>query len=222
MACCAARLEGQMTRSELRSRALTLLNDAPDEPIFWSPDELHHLITEAQETLAEEVEALTRSLFVPVRAGWQFYPLAGIGRQIMTPWRLWTRNRQHRLWPISMRELEGHYERWLTVTGEPEWWFLVSWDLIGLWPTPTTGGGLLEVDCFVWPDALQDDQDEPEFPDPDHDVLVDLVTMEGQIKEWDVARALEIGVPLLQRAKDSQARSGLRLVQERFFGREGV
>jgi hypothetical protein len=210
-----------MTREDLVSRCLTALNDAPDEPIFWSGQEVEHLLTEAQEILAEEVEALVRSFFIPERPGTMFYHLAGIGRQIMTPWRLWTRNRQHRLWPISMAEMGGHYERWLTVTGQPEWWFLASWDLIGIWPPPTTGGGLIEVDCFVWPEALLDDTDEPEYPDPDHEVLLDLMVMEGQVKQWDVARAVELAVPLFRRAKDSQARSGLRALQSRFFGREG-
>lgn len=209
-----------MTRDEIRTRALRALNDSLTDPAFWSLAEMDQLLQEAQEVLAEEVEALTRTLYLPERPGAMFYHLKGMGAQIMTPWRLWTRNRQHRLWPISMRELDGHYERWLTVTGEPEWWFLLSWDVIGLWPAPTAGGGIFELDCFIWPDALLDDTDEPEFPDPDHDWLVQYMEMEGQAKQWDTARVLEIAVPLLARAKDAQARSGVRAVQERFFGRE--
>jgi hypothetical protein len=119
-----------------------------------------------------------------------------------------------------MTELDRHYERWLTVSGEPEWWFALSWDTIGIWPIPTTGGGVFELDCFVWPDPLLDDEDMPEFPDPDHDWLVSHVEMDGQAKQWDVERALEVGIDLYKRGKDSQARSGLRTVQERYFGRE--
>ena len=210
-----------MTRDEIRTRALTLLNDDPTAPIFWSLAEANQLLEEAQEVLAEETEALTRVLYVPERAGCMFYSLEALQGRVMTPWRLWTRNRQHRLWPTSMTELDGHYERWLTVTGEPEWWFLLSWDVIGVWPAPTTGGGIMELDCLVWPTKVQDDTDEPETTDPDHDVLVSYIEMEGQVKQWDVARALELGLGFLARATDSQARSGLRAVQERFFTREG-
>jgi hypothetical protein len=51
-------------------------------------------------------------------------------------------------------------------------------------------------------------------------VLVDLLIAEGYAKQWDTARALETMLPLMGRFKDAQARSGLQLVQERFFGRE--
>ena len=210
-----------MTRDEMRTRALTALGEDPTAPVFWSIAEANQLLEEAQEVLAEETEALTRVLYIPARAGCMLYALAALHTRLMTPWRLWTRNRQHRLWPNSMTELDGHYERWLTVTGEPEWWFLLSWDCIGVWPPPTTGGGIMELDCLVWPTPMQDDADEPETPDPDHDVLVAYVEQEGQVKQWDVARALELGLGVLARAKDSQARSGLRAIQERFFTREG-
>lgn len=209
-----------MTREELRTRALTALNDSTTAPVFWNLNEVNQLLNEAQEVLAEEVEALTRTVYIPERPGVMFYSLRGVGVGLMTPWRLWTRNRQHRLWPISMTEMDGHYERWLTVTGQPEWWGVLSWDTIFVWPAPTTGGGVFELDCFIWPEPLADDASEPETPDPDHDWLLDYVLMEGQVKQWDVALALGIGQPLFQRAKDSQARAGLRAVQERFFGRE--
>lgn len=210
-----------MNREQIRTRALNALNDSETEPTFWELEEMNQLLQEGQEVLCEEVEALTRTVYIPERPGTMFYHLNGLGLDIMAPWRIWTRNRQHRLWPLSMTELDSHYERWLTVTGSPEWWFLVSWDCIGVWPASTAGGGLFEVDCYVWPEPLQADSEEPAFHDPDHDFLVRFMEMEGQLKQWDTARALEIGIELFSRAKDSKARSNLRAMQQRFFGREG-
>jgi hypothetical protein len=211
-----------MTREEIRTRVLTALNDSSTDPAFWSLEEMNHLLDEAQEVLSEEVEAFSRTLYVPLRPGVGLYTLLGVdplGR-VQTPWRLWSRNRQHRLWSLSLPELDGHYERWQTVAGDPEWWYPFSWDCFGVWPVPAATGGILEVDCFVWPDPLQEDTDEPECPDPDHDVLVSHMEIEGQVKQWDVARALELMLPLMGRWKDSQARSGLKQVQERYFARD--
>lgn len=209
-----------MTRDEIRSRVLTALNDDSTDPVFWSLDEMNALLDEAQEVLAEEVEASTRTLFVPLRPGVALYTLGSLGSQLQTPWRLWSRQRQHRLWSLSIPELDAHYERWQTVQGDPEWWYPFSWDVFGVWPVPSAGGGILEVDCYVWPDPVPDDSAEPEAPDPDHDVLVQYMIADGQIKQWDVARALEIFVPLAARWKDAQARVSLRQVQERFFERD--
>jgi len=209
-----------MNREQMRTRVLDSLNDSSDDPQFWSLAEVDQMLQESQEVLAEEVEACTRTLYVAQRAGCMFYPLRGLGVEVMTPWRLWTHARQHKLWPLSMEELDSYYERWLTVTGGPEWWFLLSWDCIGIWPPPVVGGGLLEIDCYVWPSRLLEDSDEPLYPDADHDWLVRHAEMEGQLKQWDTARALELGMELYKRARDSKARSGLRLVQERFFSRD--
>lgn len=208
-----------MTREELRRRAFLALNDSPEDPVFWGVHEMNQLIQESQEVLAEEVEAITRVLSIPVRSGVMFYHLQSLGAQVMTPWRLWMHQRQHRLWPISITELDGHYERWLTVTGAPEWWFLLSWDCIGVWPAPAIGGGIFELDCFVWPDPVPQDDYEPEYPDTDHDALLDYLVMEGQVKQWDVARALELAGKFYGKSRDGQARNGIRAVQERFFGR---
>lgn len=209
-----------MTREDIRTRALLALNDSPTAPRFWTIDELGQVIDECQEVLADETEALQRTVYVPMRPGIMHYPLRGFGPRAMTPWRLWTRQRQHRLWPTSMTELDGHYERWLEVQGDPEWWFLLSWDLLGVWPVPASGGGVLEVECLVWPAPLIHDDASPAFPDAQHETLVESVVVEGQLKQWDVARALELALPLQARYKDARAASGLRRVQERFFGAE--
>lgn len=209
-----------MNRQEICSRVLVALNDSPTVPLAWSLDEIRQSLQEAQEVLSEEVDAVTRTFFIPLEAGVMLYSLVGLDRAVQTIWRIWTRTRTHRLWSTSMPELDGHYERWQTVTGEPEWWFTFSWDVFGVWPVPTSGGGVLEVECFCWPAPILDDGDEPETNDPDHDVLVEYMLAQGQLKQWDVARALEILTPLSARYKDSQARAGLRQVQERFFQRE--
>jgi len=210
-----------MTLDEMRRRALNLLDDDTSAPVFWSLDEIAQMLQDAQETYAEEVEALTQTVYIPLTAGKNLYQLSGLGIACMTPLRLWSQQRSHRLWPISQSELTGHYDRWLTVQGEPEWWGLHSWDTLFIWPAPASGGGVLELDCAVWPEPLEDVSDVPLYPDPDHDAFVRHAVMQGRAKQWQIEQALEMSKDWMAKAKDGQARSGLQTVQERFFVREG-
>lgn len=209
-----------MNRAELRRRALNLLNDDTAAPAFWSLDEMNQLLQEAQEVYAEEVEALTQTVHIPIKPGKMFYSLRGLGIDCMTPLRLWTRQRQHRLWPISQSEMCAHYERWLTVQGDPEWWGLHSWDEIFVWPAPASSGGTFELDCAIWPPAILDDHDEPDFPDSDQNALVTYVELTGRVKQWDVETALKLAESWYAKSKDGQARAGVRAIQARFFARE--
>lgn len=204
----------------MRRRALNLLDDDTSAPIFWSLDEIDQLIQEAQEVYAEEVEALVQTAYLPIRPGKNLYQLRGLGLRCMTPLRLWTQQRQHKLWAISQQEMVGHYERWLTVQGEPEWWGLHSWDSIFVWPAPASGGGVLEIDCAAWPEPLQDDADEPLSPDPDHEALVSHTIIDGRIKQWQVKEALDRAKQWYALAKDGQVRSGIATIEARYFGRE--
>jgi len=209
-----------VNRAELRRRFLRRVNDDTVRPEFWSIDEANQMLQDAQEMYSEEVEELTQTVYLPIRTGKMFYSLRGLGIACMTPLRLWSQQRQHRLWPISQTELCGHYERWLTVTGQPEWWGLHSWDTIFVWPAPTSGGGVFELDCAVWPTPLQDEHDEPFFSDGHHDAFVAHAEMMGRVKQWDVEAALKLAETWYGKAKDGQARAGVKAIQSRYFGRE--
>ncbi len=209
-----------MIRSAIRARILETLNESTDAPVFWTASEINDLIDEAAEVICEESRAIKRSVLVTLRPGTAYYSLRGLGPSIMAPWRIWLTSQQRRLDVTSMPELDRQHETWPTVTGEPQYWFPVSWDLFGVWPKPSTGGGVLRLDCFAWPRALQDDDEEPELLAADHDALILYAVAEGSAKRWDVATTLSAWSLFLKAAGGSTARSGVGPMQARAFGRE--
>ena len=208
-----------MTRGELRTRILETLNEPASAPVFWSAAEINALIDEGMEVICEEAQAIKRTVFVPLRPGTAYYSLRSLGPNIMAPWRLWLHTQERRLTVMSMSELDRQHETWPTVTGEPWHWFPVSWDLFGLWPAPSAGGGVLRVDCLAWPRALQDDDEEPELLAADHDALTLYAVSEGSAKRWDVATMLSAWSLFLKAAGASTARSGVGRAQSRAFQR---
>lgn len=179
-----------MIRSEIRARILHGLNEDPAAPVFFSTAEINGVIDEAAEVLAEEALAVRRTTFLPLIEGTGYYALQSIAPDVMWPYRIWNVARTERLQAVSIAQLDARHALWDTVTGVPEVWFPVSWDLFGLWPRPVQGGGVLRVDYYAWPRALGDDADRPEFLDPEQDALVLYGIYDGAAKRWDDATAL--------------------------------
>ena len=193
-----------MTRAELRRRVLQALNDDTTSPVFWSTAEIDTLLDEGQEVLAEQTPAFTRTFTVPLRNGTALYRLGGVGERIMTPTRLWLPGEHRRLEAVTLSDLDARHEEWLTVTGTPWCWAPVDWETFTIWPAPATGGGILDVTCYVWPVPLQSDADRPELPEADQEALVLYAEADGHAKQWDVARGTDVYKAFLARAVQSR------------------
>lgn len=208
-----------MTRGELRARVLHGLNEDPAAPVFFSTTEVNEVLDEAAEVLAEEAFAIRRTAYLPLIEGTGFYAVRSVAPDVMWPYRVWNPSRMERLRVVSLSQLEDRHELWDTVTGVPEAWFPVSWDLFGIWPRPVQGGGLLRVDYYAWPRALGDDSDRPEFLETEHDALVLYGLYDGAAKRWDDATALAAWRQFQQALPGARDREGLGGASARPFQR---
>lgn len=211
-----------MTRSEIRTRILEALNESASSPVFWSTDQIDEVIDEAQEVLAEEADAIKRSALIPLQNGIQFYSTKTMGSEVMVPYRIWDHTNSRRLDATTMSELDLRHETWITVTGNPECWFPVSWDLFGVYPFPASAGGVLRADCLAWPRSLLDDSDEPEFPESDHDALVIYGVYDGLLKQWDFERAMLMFSGFMNKWAKAKYRAGVGRLESKDFVRNGA
>ena len=193
-----------MTRGELRTRLLYALHEDPEAPVVFDAEVLNQSLLEAMETLSEQM-LVSRTVFtIPRRKGTMLYPLGGVGDAIQCPWRIWLPDLHRRLEPLTIHDLDVRHERWMTITGEPFWWFPVDWQTFGIWPIPTEGGGLMEIDCYIWPTALIDDGDEWRDLDiADHELLLLYGEAEGYLRQWDVDRATDLWQQFQARVQQS-------------------
>lgn len=208
-----------MRQSEIRARICESNNDDPDNPVFFTEAQLNALIDEANEVLAEETRAVKRSALIALKPGVQYIYTPNIDPDFMAPTRVWSHERGQRLSCLSMQELDALNINWQTTTGSPELWFPVSWDMFGVYPKLASGGGVLRIDYFAWPRALQDDEDRPELPEATHDALVLWGQYMGNLKKWD-SQAAQIPLGALQKHKAvATGRSGISRISVRSFQR---
>lgn len=211
-----------MNREQLRDRILSALNESTSSPVFFSTTQLDAVIDEASEVLAEEAKAIRRTAFVARRPGTTYYFTRGIAQDVMAIYRVWLPDVNRRLTAVSIGELDAQNETWPTVSGDPEYWFPLSWDCFGIYPHPSIGGGVLRVDYLAWPRPLLDDRDEPEFREADQDSLVIYGIYDGLMKRWDLARATQLFNRFIDQWQVGKARNSVRENQTRVYQRGGT
>lgn len=206
-----------MNRAAIRDRILIALNESTSAPVFWSTAQVDASIVEALEVLSEEAQAVRRTAMVGLKPGSTYYPLRGVANDIMAPYRLWLPHLDRRLTAVTIGQLDRQNETWPTVTGDPEYWFPVSWDLFGVYPHPSAGGGMIRIDYLAWPQALAQDDDVPELRGADQDALVLYGVYDGLMKQWAAPQAIEMFARFMERWAVARDRHGMRENQARTY-----
>lgn len=206
-----------MNRSDIKTRIIDLLSETQGNPVFVSDTQLNDIIDEGIEVLSEEVHAIKRTAFITVQGGVQYYYTQGVAPDMMTPYRLWLPYLNRKLVAISYQDLDMQRERWARFVGDPVYWFTVSWNLIGIYPYPPNGGGLIHIDYLAWPRDLMDDHDEPEFLLADQDSLVLYGVYDTIIKSWDLEKANTFFMGFIDRVQNAQERHGIAKMDARSF-----
>lgn len=211
-----------MNRTEIKSRIKDKIDDKTDAGVFFTDTQLDELIDEAQELLTGETKSIHRSVLIPIRPGGQYIYLPAVAPDIMLPVRIWNNNNDYRLECTSISNLGTFHQKWPTVVGsDPQFWFTVSWDIVGLFPRPVAGSGTLRLDYVAWPRALNDDADSPEIMEASHDALVLFGAYFGELKKWNALSAGNFLQMLQQHSMFADGRSNIGRIMIRAFNRTG-
>ena len=209
-----------MNRGEIKQRISAAINDDRTSPVFVTDAQLNTLVDEAIQIIAEDSRAIKRSTTLPLRPGMQFIYLPSVAPDIMVPHRIWDHVNSRRLIATTMQELDGYQTRWLNTTGSaPEFWYPVSWDLVGVFPKPVSPGGTMRIDYIAWPRELLDDNDEPEFPQATHNALVLWGAYMSLLKKWDANTAQTVFQAFRGQEAMAKGRSGINKISSRIMQR---
>jgi hypothetical protein len=210
-----------MTRRELFQRTLRALNDDVEAPVYWAPSEIQDYLAEALEVLAEDVPFVKRTFTVPRRPGISVYQVSGISPAIIAPYRVNLPDYQRRLASRTLHAVDARYERWMEAVGIPEVWISLSWDQFLVALHETTSTGMLEVNCYCWPEPLATDDAIPELQPTSQEALVDYAEGLGHLKEWHGQEVVKCWQDFFKKAGHAKAQAAINRVQSRFWARNG-
>lgn len=196
-----------MNVNQIKDRALRLLDDDTEAPVFFSSAELDDTILEALEIVSEEVEEIRKTVFFNLVPGTFLYRLPAIASDIMYPYRLTNRRNEEKITYSSMRELDNISRDREDITADrPFSWYMVSWDTIGLYPTPTVASDVIRLDYISTPAIPWKSLGEVEFEESVHQAVYLYLCYDMLMKQWDVEQALEYYNNFILLWRDSSAR----------------
>ena len=191
-----------MTRAEIRTWIQRSLNDPSG--VFLPTATANVVIEEAQETLAELGSPIKRRVGIALRAYWTYYRLSVFAPDAILPVRLYCTTNNKVLEPWSQVELDCYDISWQSTTGSPWCWFPRGWGQFGIYPRPSTTGGVLWVDYLAWPQILLQDSAVPEFSGAHHETLGMYGYYDGLIRGGQVAEAMRVWTKLTGMAGKEQ------------------
>jgi len=193
--------------SQIKDRALRLLDDDTTNPVFYSDAELNRIILEALEVIAEEVAELRKEVYFPLRPGSHLYSIKSIADDIVSPYRLTNRENNQHIQYSSVREINSFRHRWVSTTlDQPIAWYMASWDTFGIYPAPTKGNAILRVNYIAKPVLPWKDGGEVNLTEDIHQAVYLYLCYDMLMKQWDVEQALDYFQEFVLLWRDKDAR----------------
>ena len=182
-----------MIRPELRRRIYRRIDDDPDSPTSITAADVNALIDEAIEVLSEEVRYLSKTAYVPLFSGAQFYNTLAIDPLCLSPVRVWAMDRERPLDYTTIGELNRTQNNWLDDTYErPHHWFSLDHQSFGIYPRVTTSSGeVLRIDYYAWAEPVANDQVILPYSDESLDAVINYVVYSVYMRRWDMYRAVD-------------------------------
>jgi hypothetical protein len=151
---------------------LTRLDEDPDNPKFWTIEDVDKAINRGYECISEATEWYETIVGIPLTARRLYYDLRGFKVQPLVIRHLYNLQTQRWLNPGSVRELDTHYRHWQHLVGSPEMFFIRGMHHLALWPMFTSDGERIRVSMTAIPPRLVRGPDTPGFDEDLHFALV--------------------------------------------------
>lgn len=178
-----------MTFLELQDTTLRELEEATSSPVFHTRDEVKDALNQAYQDLAEETEFYEKDLTIDLVANQLHYDLAELDPTVISIRRIHNDQNSRFMYVRTVPQMDGAYQNWTEVTGQPEIVVPRSVLVFAVWPMAAVSSGTLTAKVAATPPSLSADADTPAFPDPFHRALIERAKAELLPAEREVAKA---------------------------------
>lgn len=179
-----------MTKGEMRAEVARRLAEVGGR-VFWSDDDINTAVNDGLMELADATEFNEASLEIDLREDRPFYDLRTlVGPTFLSLKPTFDPQTNRWLIPSSVAQMDTRDRRWEYVTGEPQRIFMRGLWWLGLFPRIQAEVGSLKLYHTALPAPLDDDADEPAFPDTFHMGCVAFAVADLWAQDGETARCL--------------------------------
>lgn len=181
-----------MTFGELKAETRRRLAEVHG-PVFWTDDDIADALNLGYEEVSDETEWCETWHDVALLEDRPYYDVRtnfGPTDNFLAVKPAFDRQTNRWLIPSTVRYLDMHDRRWERVTGEPQRIFRRGLFWLAFYPRIQSDVGTIKVHHSILPDPLEDDEDEPGFPDLYHTLLVDFAMADLWAQDAEAELAL--------------------------------
>jgi len=178
----------------LERRVLQLVGDNPDAPdVFLDTDAGMAPVRDSINDAIQEIVMITggqkRTYFIPLRQEQAFYRFRLNYGYLGWMTDVWLVNLQKRLEQTDLIRLSRHDPRWMVAKAEPDAYFPVGDELIGVYPKPSASSDALEITFVEIPKAYESGDDRVKLKSDFEDAAVHFAVSEYWASRGDAGEA---------------------------------
>jgi hypothetical protein len=180
--------------NSLERDVLIMIGENPDSPdVFADTDDGMRPIRTSINDAIQEINILTggykETFYVPLIENSIFYRLDWQRGHLGWVTDCWLMNQKRRLEQVDLKRLNTFDSRWMRHTANPDHYFQVSLNVIGVHPKPASGTDVLQLNCVVVPDPYTNDQDRVKLLDEYRWAAVNYAVSEYYASRGDAKEA---------------------------------
>ena len=180
----------------LERQVLRLISEDIDSPDVFTDDALglaliRGSINDALQEMCLSTGSYSRTYYLPLFAGRQWYRMAPKFDFIAFVNTVWDREHHYRLLRNEVAVLNDQDPFWLRRQGRPLQYVTASFDYMGLYPVPSEEGKILEITCACVPAPYITDKDPIKIREQYQRAAVQLAVSEFFASRGDAKRATE-------------------------------
>lgn len=154
----------------LERHVLEIIGENTSSPdVFVDTDEGLEPIRDSLNDAIEEIVSMTgsykRTYYIPLTENQSFYRLKMTDGAFGWVTDAWLVNQKRRLSQTDIISLQGHSPTWLDDEGNPDSYYQVGRNIIGLYRRPTASSDMIELTCVVIPSRYETSEDRVKLRD---------------------------------------------------------
>lgn len=195
-----------MTLAEMKTAVYRRLRESSSAPVYFTDAQITQAINDGYAELSDETNWDERRTTMDLLNDRPYYDArTTLGDSFLAVGAAFNETTTRWLVPLAVSRLDLQDRRWETVTGEPTalvthglWW-------LGYWPRVQVDSGTVQQYWTALPDDLEDDEDEPGFPEPFHVGCVDFAVADLQAQDGQARQTLTAWAAYVERETALQA-----------------
>jgi hypothetical protein len=180
--------------NDLEKQVLKIIGENTTTPDVFDSSRIIHIrdsVNQAVQQICMVTGSYRKKYYLSLQEDLQFYRMVWKTDYFGYVIQVWDRNRHFRLRQTDVLKLDAEDPWWMQHTGNPEQYFHIGYQFLGIYMKPSSGNLVLELDCVVIPKPYTSDIEPVKLRESFENAAVQIAVSEFYASRGDASRATD-------------------------------